>query len=497
MRLLKVPLDENAQAAWSDEDSDQVTFDSQIITKTGQQQKAVDGSLSSTIEWTIQINVPYTLTDAAIYDLLTPQVSILALDEAASDAESGIPYAEVELSGQHAEQFAAHAWRVDADTDAKALIEAVQTKLGAHVFPTYGGDSEARPSALLEQIDGIKQGEFRDLVIIVPQSNGTNGNELSSQSEKYEVSFSTNIRYGWAENDTYEIFNIAYITYKLGGTGGVWEAPETEVDYRQLAIDKYGSYDASNRITTWTLDINKNQQDLTHVIITDTLGKVLHSNDTAQKSILVPVEGGSPVNLVYWVGETEKQDVAYRSEAPDFETETLSAPVYTYDAESETLTIYVEKMDKETYHFQFQTEGVGTKFFGYVGDTENNETAETDLNVTQTNEATMQSGKQNVKDTAQVTCQNKFFDKVNRAPDSSSAAYDPAENTFWWALYLNCYDNNGTLTTFERKLTDVTVTDKLPDGTSLVDWTLYQVNGESLSQVTDPEILKNCHSYGK
>ena len=125
-----------------------------------------------------------------------------------------------------------------------------------------------------------------------------------------------------------------------------------------------------------------------------------------------------------------------------------------------------------------------------MGDTENNETAETDLNVIQTNAATMQSGKQNVKDTAQVTCQNKFFDKVNRTPDSSSAAYDPAENTFWWALYLNCYDNNGTLTTVGRKLTDVTVTDKLPDGTSLVDWTLYQVNGESLSQVTDPEILK-------
>ena len=473
----------DGEIPWESSDSASYGFDAQILTKKASD--PVKGNASDKITWTLKIQVPYSLTNAVIYDLLTSKVTIEELDK---QVQLGDPpyHALLNLTGEDGELFVAHAWRIikGADITATEIIEMVQTAIGAHAFPQVG-DTSNSPSALVNEINSMKAGETRDLVVIVPAENtagntDSSGNTLPSQDDPYEISFTTPIKFGELQGDDYKTSNVAYITYKLGGKYGEFIPPTVNVDYRQLAVHKVGEKNEATRTTTWTINANNNRQQLGDATIEDNLTSVLLSGDDESK--LVTDKDGNLI-LKYWIGDSDnnKQDVKQLKTKPEGN---FTDRLVGYVLEDNKLYIYVADMGKEIYHFEFQTVGVGSKFFGYTGNKDN--ITYDKLKVEQINAVTLKSENQIVETNAKVTYLNRFFDKAAGGPEGETG-YNPADNTFWWGLYLNCYkENDGTITTVGRKITSASVTEQLPANTSLKSWALYEVEtGGSLTPVEE------------
>lgn len=384
------------------------TFKTKFLTKAG----TYDGAASNTITWTIKINsIPFSVKNLKIYDLLPADVQI---DETA----------------QINTAFQTEIFKIDAGNKAEWAAK------------------EELPQALRDEISTT--GEHPRQLVVLSQK----GESLSAGS--YTFQFTTKVLQDAGSG--FSTKNTAYLTYDIPGVGDgdgghhVTEpgAASNNVGFVQAAIDKNVSYDRSTRRFKWTIDVNNNKQNLTGGIrIEDNLKQALKSANAKEKSEFRPEtlkwwkDGGSPAAV-------EKLDAP-----PTDKTSYPMEPAYFYDAETELLTIYVQEMKGETYHFSFETEGVGKTFFGLQNVWY---TSNTVKNVT--NHATLYANGVEATDQVSKDVVSQEINKTMGAPVGESAAYNPQDNTLWWMIHLNM---DG------RHLDEATVTDTLPAALSYAE----------------------------
>lgn len=389
------------------------TFQTQFLSKTGK----YDGAASNTISWTIRVNnLPFAVQNLKIYDLLPADVQI---DERA----------------QINAAFSTEIVKIDAENKAEWAAK------------------EELPQALRNEIAAI--GEHPRQLVILSQK----GENLTAGS--YTFNFKTKVLPGVGSG--YATKNTAYLTYDIPGIGDgdgghhVTEpgASSNDVGYVQTAIDKNVSYDRSTRRFKWTIDANNNKQQLTGgVKIEDNLKEALKSANENEKSEF------RPETLQWWKDGASPAPVDKLDAAPADKASYPEEPAYFYDAATELLTIYVREMNGETYHFSFETEGVGKTFFGLENVWY---TSNTVKNVK--NYATLYANDTTATDQASKDVSIQEINKTMGAPEGESAEYDPQDNTLWWMIHLNM---DG------RHLDEATVTDTLPAALSYAEeYALY------------------------
>lgn len=389
------------------------TFQTRFLTKSG----AYDGAASNTITWTIKINkIPFAVKNLKIYDLLPADMQI----------------------GENAQintAFQTEIVKIDAGSKAEWAAK------------------EELPQALRDEISTIDE-HPRQLVILSQK-----GENLTASS--YTFNFQTKVLPDVGSG--YATKNTAYLTYDIPGIGDgdsghhVTEpgASSNNVSFAQAAIDKNVSYDRSTRRFKWTIDVNNNKQNLTGgVKIEDNLKQALKSANEKEKSEF------RPETLTWWKDGGSPAAVEKLDAAPVDQTSYPAEPAYFYDAAKELLTIYVQEMKGEIYHFSFETEGVGKTFFGLENVWY---TSNTVKNVT--NHATLYANGMEATDQASKDVVSQEINKTMGAPAGESAEYDPQDNTLWWMIHLNM---DG------RHLDQATVTDTLPAALSYAEeYALY------------------------
>ena len=457
-----------------------------------------NGSVSNAIDWTINVQVTSPLTGAVLYDLLPEDVYVEAGSWA--DAGNGIQFSAVSLTGTSG--FRAYAFRFAAE-DAAGVIDAAQNldnlPYPAALFPMKD-EYNTSPENLCSALDALAlsgDDTLRYLIVIVPDNA-----DFTMRGGQYTFKLSTSIVPGYASED-YETENTVYITW-MGSQGfgnGEFEKPVTGIKYTQAAVEKTALTDAASKVTTWTIHANNNRRPMTEVILTDDLTKVLYTDDSNKSSVLLDKDGepctdGDQLALYYWVGEETArpdspmlvQQITGELEDPTV-YQTVSTPSYYYHAEQERLYIYVPSMidsrdstgqTGETYHFQFQTQGIGSYFYGY--DSKENASGGNSvdeplnmggkssgkLTVNQTNTVTLRQGERQVTASAGATYANRYLYKEASAPAGS--AYTPADNTMWWKLTINL---DGV------RIANASITDQLPEGFSYAG--TFQLYGASAS----------------
>ncbi|MDO4270934.1 MAG: SpaA isopeptide-forming pilin-related protein [Eubacteriales bacterium] len=403
------------------------TFASQFLSKSGK----FDGAASNTITWTLTLTIPFHVENPVIYDLLPADTRLE--NAAAVKAPAGFTPAVITVTSGNKD----------------TVLEQ---------YPNL-------PDELKAEISGVTT--QRDLLVLTYTGNLAAGS--------YKVTFPSHVVLG--ANAAYQAANKAYLTYDIPSVGGGQGGGEPShgqgvsanvtVDYAQAAIAKKGKHNRANHCTTWTIDANNNTQALTGgVKIVDNLNDVLKTGWPGESILLTDT-------LKWWTGNNEPAAMERAEQEYGDPAAYPEAPVYAYDGKN-TLTIYVKEMDGATYHFSFETEGVGKKFFGqgaadhvYTGN-----------EVQQNNTATLYwNGTTAVAKAPTVTVSNKFFEKTTGAPKGESAGYNPADNTQWFAMHINA---DG------RSIMGAKVKDVLPNGVSYVQYKLYHAsaNGQNDARVT-------------
>ena len=496
---------------WGKDDASQ-TITTQGLIKKGSYNAAASG----TIDWSITLEVPCATQNLVLYDLLPPDVTLRGIPGLDFDKNYyGIPYDTADIffpqdsDTNYQEGFTAYAIEVTTG-NCTNIVTAVRNILG-DAFPQDKGTTY--PEELITELEGVTGTRY--LLVIVP-NNGTalgidDYNLLPSGN--YVFKFSTPIVFGYDED--YKTENTAHVTWwnRNGPGPGHWEKPITGVSYIQAMVSKVGEKDESTRTTTWTIAANNSKEDLTNVTLEDKLSGVLKRQDPAETSELVRTPEGQ-LDLKYQVDGSDWQAVRPISEEGEEYLNNLSSPsqlsadfwaddfwqsgepAYYFHEGSQTLYIFTPHMAQELYTFRFQTIGTGYNFRGFQElDGTGNPVVPAqvdDLKVKQQNTVTLYSGTQKVTTGYEVTYTNRLFAKEGVGqepwtPDGIPSGYNPADNTFWWALYVNCYPNGKQITTVGRSITDAVVTDTLPSGFQYLDCALYRVDpGTSLTQETLP-----------